>query len=90
MTTNQTTTDKAIKRTFHGVVVSDKADKTIIVTIERSRMHSKYLKQFTVSRKFHVHDPKNQYHIGDAVTFIECRPLSRQKRWRVVYEPIAN
>lgn len=71
-------------RTFRGVVVSDAMDKTIVVRIDRTATHPKYKKRYTVSRRYPVHDEKNQYHVGDSVVFCETRPLSRHKRWRVV------
>jgi len=74
-----------IQRKFNGVVVSDKMDKTITVKVEQVKIHPKYNKRFTVSKKFKVHDEKNQYHAGDQVNFVECRPLSKDKRWRVIY-----
>jgi len=76
---------EVIRRTFKGVVVSDKMDKTISVKVEQVKIHPKYNKRFTVSKKFKVHDEKNQYHTGDQVNFVECRPLSKDKRWRVLY-----
>ncbi len=72
-----------ISRTFSGVVVSDKNDKTILVKVESVKKHPKYQKRYTVSRKYKVHDEKNEFHVGDKVNFVECRPLSRDKRWRV-------
>ncbi len=74
-----------IERSFTGTVVSDKMDKTILVQVDRTKIHSKYKKRYTVSRKYKVHDLKNQFKSGDQVKFIECRPLSKDKRWRVVY-----
>ncbi|MFA6995275.1 MAG: 30S ribosomal protein S17 [Patescibacteria group bacterium] len=71
-------------RRFNGVVVSDKSDKTIVVRVETIKKHPKYQKRYTVSRKYKVHDEKNEYHTGDKVSFIECRPLSKDKRWRVI------
>jgi len=73
----------AIKRQFKGVVVSDKMDKTIVVRVDRIKMHPLYKKRYKVSRKYKVHDEKNQARIGDKVIFEECRPLSRDKRWRL-------
>jgi small subunit ribosomal protein S17 len=86
----QTTTTKPdkpsiIQRKFNGVVTSDKMDKTIVVKVDQVKIHPKYNKRFTVSKKFKVHDEKNQYHEGDKVIFVECRPLSKDKRWRVLY-----
>ena len=82
MTTNK------IHRQFTGIVVSDKSDKTIVVEVQRTKVHPKYLKRFGVSKKFKVHDEKNQFKVGDLVTFVECRPISKDKRWRVVDEKI--
>lgn len=73
-----------ISRTFTGIVVSDKNDKTIVVKVESVKKHPKYQKRYTVSRNYKVHDEKNQFHAGDKVSFVECRPLSRDKRWRVI------
>lgn len=73
-----------IHRTFVGTVVSDKMDKTVVVRIERTKTHPRYGKQFHVSLKLKVHDEKNEYHTGDRVEVVETRPLSREKRWRVV------
>ncbi|MFA6391790.1 MAG: 30S ribosomal protein S17 [Patescibacteria group bacterium] len=72
------------KRNFVGVVVSDAMDKTVVVRVDRVKTHEKYQKQYTVSRKYKVHDEKNEYKKGDTVEFIECRPISKDKRWRVV------
>ena len=76
---------KVIKKKFNGIVVSDKMDKTIVVRVDRVKIHPKYRKRYTVSKKYKVHDEKNQYKIDDQVTFVECRPLSREKRWRALY-----
>lgn len=73
-----------IKR-FRGVVVSDKMEKTIVVKVNTIKQHSKYKKRYYVSRKFNVHDEKNQFRKNDEVEFVECRPLSKNKRWRTVY-----
>jgi small subunit ribosomal protein S17 len=73
-----------IIKKFNGVVVSDKNDKTIVVKIETVKVHPKYKKRYVVSRRYKVHDEKNEYKVGDKVVFIECRPLSRDKRWRAI------
>lgn len=75
---------EAIHRRFSGVVVSDKMDKTIVVKVELTKVHPKYGKRFVETAKYKVHDEKNQFKAGDKVNFVECRPLSRDKRWRVV------
>jgi small subunit ribosomal protein S17 len=61
-------------------------DKTIIVRVDRVKIHPKYNKRSTVSRRYKVHDEKNTYKTGDKVEFVECRPLSKDKRWRVIYK----
>jgi small subunit ribosomal protein S17 len=86
MTDQQTIRSKNIsKRKFSGVVVSAKMDKTVTARVEMTKIHAKYGKRFVVSKKFKVHDEKNQYKEGDKVTFVECRPISKDKRWRVLY-----
>ena len=77
--------DKKVIRKFNGVVVSDKMDKTVIVRIDRVSTHAKYKKSFVISKRYKVHDEKNQFKEGDKVTFVQCRPLSKDKRWRVIY-----
>ena len=80
---------EAIKKTarrFSGTVVSDKMDKTIVVKVDRVKRHPKYHKSFALSRKYKVHDEKNQFKENDRVSFVECRPLSKDKRWRALYK----
>ena len=72
-------------RVFKGLVVSDAQTKTVTVRVDRLRFHPIYKKRYTVSKKFHVHDEREQYKVGDTVEFVECRPLSKTKKWRVVY-----
>lgn len=67
-----------------GVVVSDKNDKTIVVRVERTTTHRLYRKVIRRSKRYHAHDEKNDCHVGDVVRIMECRPLSRNKRWRLV------
>jgi len=74
----------ANKKIYSGIVVSDKMEKTIVVKVDRVKINQKYHKRYTVSKKFKVHDEKKQYKIGEQVNFVECRPLSRDKRWRVI------
>ena len=66
-----------------GVVVSDKGDKTIVVTVETIRIHPKYKKVVRRSSKLHAHDEQNAAGIGDVVRIVETRPLSKTKRWRL-------
>jgi small subunit ribosomal protein S17 len=72
------------QKTRQGVVVSDKADKTIIVRIDVARRHRRYEKIVRTSSTLHAHDESNDAHIGDTVIVRESRPLSRLKRWRLV------
>lgn len=78
-------TTPVIRKTFSGVVLSDKMDKTIVVRVDRTKIAPKIGKRYVVSQKYKVHDEKNQCKEGDKVTFVECRPLSKDKKWRVVY-----
>ena len=72
------------QKTRQGVVISDKADKTITVRIDIARRHRRYEKIVRTSTKLHAHDEQNDAHIGDTVVVRESRPLSRIKRWRLV------
>jgi small subunit ribosomal protein S17 len=67
-----------------GIVVSDKADKTITVRIDSARRHRRYHKVVRTSSTLHAHDERNEANVGDTVRVIESRPLSRTKRWRLV------
>ena len=75
---------KTTQKTFSGEVVSTKMDKTIVVRVSRNVVHPKYGKRYLTSKKYHVHDEQNTHHVGDIVEFQECRPLSKNKRWRVI------
>ena len=66
-----------------GIVVSDKADKTIIVRVDVTRRHRRYGKIMRTSTKLHAHDERNDAGAGDTVRVVECRPMSRTKRWRL-------
>jgi len=66
-----------------GVVVSDRMQKTVVVSVERTVMHPRYKKILRRRSKVKAHDESNQCHVGDRVLIVECRPLSRDKRWRV-------
>jgi small subunit ribosomal protein S17 len=72
------------QKTRQGVVVSDKADKTITVRIDLARRHRRYQKIVATSNTLHAHDESNDAHVGDTVLVRECRPLSRTKRWRLI------
>lgn len=72
------------RRILQGVVVSDKADKTITVRIERRFAHPLYKKTVRVSKKYLAHDPENSFKIGDNVKIIETSPISKRKKWHVI------
>jgi small subunit ribosomal protein S17 len=72
------------RKVRQGVVVSDSGDKTVVVRVDRRLPHPLYGKATVRSRKYHAHDEKNEYQVGDLVRIQETRPLSRLKRWRVV------
>ncbi len=71
------------KKTFEGVVVSAKMDKTVVVQVERLTPHPLYGRVMRRTRKFKAHDEHNEAHEGDRVEIMECRPLSKEKCWRV-------
>ncbi len=73
------------KRILSGKVISDKADKTITVLVERRIMHPIYKKFVTKSKKIKAHDKENKFKIGDLVEIIEAKPLSKTKKFEVVY-----
>ena len=72
------------RRTKVGHVVSDKMDKTVVVSVERLRRHAIYKRVVRLSSKFKAHDEENSARVGDTVRIEESRPLSREKRWKVV------
>jgi small subunit ribosomal protein S17 len=78
------------KRVLTGRVTSDKTDKTITVLVERRVMHPLYKKFIRRSKKYHAHDERNVFKEGQSVRIQECRPLSRTKRWQVLYEDTAS
>ena len=75
---------RGMRKTRTGVVVSDKMDKTIVVEIHTRVKHPLYGKIMNRTKKFKVHDEKNECGIGDTVRIMETRPLSKDKRWRLV------
>jgi len=66
-----------------GVVISDKMDKTVVVLVEQLVQHPVYKKYVRQRKKYKAHDPENHCRVGDRVSIVETRPLSREKRWRV-------
>ncbi len=71
-------------REFTGTVVATKMTKTITVKVESRKLHPKYQKRYRVTATYHVHDEKGEAKVGDTVTFRECRPLSKTKRWYLI------
>ena len=81
---NQNDVKRGLRKTRVGVVVSDKMDKTVVVAIQSRVRHPLYGKIISSTTKFKAHDEKNECGVGDKVLMMETRPLSREKRWRVV------
>jgi len=79
----QERTERNRPKTRIGVVVSDKADKTVTVQVERRFAHPLYGKQVAKTKKYQAHDENNEYKVGDKVRMVETRPVSKTKRWRV-------
>jgi len=76
--------ERNLRKTRVGFVTSDKMDKTIVVAVEESRRHALYGKSEKITKKFKAHDENNECGIGDKVEIMETRPLSKDKRWRLV------
>jgi small subunit ribosomal protein S17 len=74
---------RGLRKERNGVVVSDRMQKTVVVSIERTVMHPRYKKILRRRTKVKAHDESNQCRVGDRVLIVESRPLSRDKRWRV-------
>jgi small subunit ribosomal protein S17 len=72
------------KRVLTGTVVSDKTDKTVVVSVERRVKHELYGKIIKRSKKYHAHDEANAYHTGETVRIEECSPISKLKTWKVI------
>ncbi len=74
------------KRILQGEVVSDKMDKTVVVLVSKYKKHPIYQKYHKVTKRYKAHDEKNQFKVGDIVRIIESRPISKEKRWKVLYK----
>ena len=77
-------TKEVFKKKLRGIVVSDKADQTIVVKVERKVKHPMYSKFVKKAKKYHAHDVENKAKEGDEVTIIESRPFSKLKKWELV------
>jgi len=71
------------KKQLKGKVISDKMQKTVVVEVERIKENPKYKKRYKIHKKYKAHDEKEEYKIGERVVIEECRPLSKDKKWRV-------
>ncbi|MEK0431630.1 MAG: hypothetical protein RL139_1434 [Gemmatimonadota bacterium] len=83
-TVNSTATARPARKTRQGLVVSDKMDKTVVVAIERRVPHPVYGKMVTRTKRLKAHDEQNSAKVGDTVRIVETRPLSKDKRWRLL------
>jgi len=72
------------KKQLTGTVISNKMQKTVVVEVERLKEHPKYKRRFKVAKKYKAHNEKEECKIGDKVMIEECRPLSKEKKWRVI------
>jgi small subunit ribosomal protein S17 len=77
--------EKKAKRYMEGIVVSDKADKTVVVAVDTLKAHPKYLKKYLSTKRYKAHDPENRFKIGDKLKIMEIRPISKDKKWKVIY-----
>jgi small subunit ribosomal protein S17 len=82
--TVNTAADRHARKTRQGLVVSDKMDKTVVVAIERRVPHPVYGKMVTKTKRLKAHDEGNTAKVGDTVRIVETRPLSKDKRWRLL------
>jgi small subunit ribosomal protein S17 len=83
-TPEESARERSSRKVRVGVVVSDAMDKTVTVNVERQFRHPLYGKGVKRTKRYHAHDEKNEYQVGDVVRIAETRPLSKTKRWRVV------
>tara|TARA_B100000029_G_scaffold258857_2_gene255532 strand:- start:260 stop:490 length:231 start_codon:yes stop_codon:yes gene_type:complete len=72
------------KKTLEGKVIRDKNDKTVVVLVKRRYVHPFFKKVMSSSKKYHAHDEKNKFKIGDIVKIIESKPFSKKKKWEVL------
>jgi len=75
------------KRIFEGTIISDKMEKTVVVKVERIKKHPKYKKRYRVYKKYKAHVEGDDFKMGDRVVIQECRPISKDKTWRVTGRP---
>ncbi len=76
--------NKSIKKVREGTVLSDKMDKTVVVAVGRLKKHQLYKKYIRRTKNYKVHDEKNECKVGDTIRFIDTRPISKDKKWKMV------
>lgn len=76
--------ERGVRKALVGIVVSDKMDKTLVVAVERHVAHRLYGRRMRRTKRYKVHDAANEAHLGDRVEMAECRPISKEKTWRLV------
>lgn len=72
------------KRQLIGKIISNKMEKTVVVSVERIKEHPKYRRRYRVTKSYKAHDESGEYKIGDRVIIEECKPISKEKRWKVL------
>jgi small subunit ribosomal protein S17 len=72
------------KKTLSGIIVSDKMDKTVVVSVTRFVQHPKYKKFIKISKNYKAHDPENKHKVGERVEIVETKPMSKDKHFKVV------
>ena len=76
--------ERGVRKKMSGVVVGNSMDKTAVVIVNRLKKHSSYTKYIRRNSKYLIHDPQNKCQIGDKVRIVECRPISKTKRWQLL------
>lgn len=72
------------KRQLKGIIISNKMQKTVVIKVERIKEHPKYKRRYKIHKKYKAHDEKEEYNVGDKVVIEECRPISKDKKWKVL------
>ena len=78
------------KRQLTGKIISDKMKNTVVVEVERIKEHPKYKRRYKISKKYKAHAETNEYKVGDKVIIEECRPLSKEKKWKIIKKIASN
>lgn len=72
------------KRKLTGIIISNKMQKTVVVKVVRIKEHPKYRRRYRIHKKYKAHDEKGEYKVGDQVVIEECKPISKEKHWKVI------